>query len=545
MSFPTIVDAFAASLERTPDRIAVHLTGGTTGDEALSYEMLYRDAARVASAFRENGPKRGDRILVALPTSREFFAVYLGALFSGVIPIVVAPPRPDRRNQPFASYAQHAEQLAQSAGAEWIIGRKWSDEQKSHFGTLAPASARLLCEGDETPLPLDASPDDIAHLQATSGSTQTPRLAVIRHRNIAANVDAISRAIRHRDGDVLVTWLPFFHDMGIIGVAYSLQTQCPLVASDPAVFVRNQISWLRMISRYRGTLSPAPNSAYEICARIAARRTLDDLDLSSWRVALCGAEPVHESTLMRFQKAFGPHGFRAETMLPVYGLAEATLAVTIPDPDAVYRVDERERSRFVSVGSAVPGHVVRVVDAGGAPLAERNIGEIEVSGPSVFDGYWNSTDLALKREDGFLRTGDLGYLAAGELHVTGRTKDIIIIGGRNISPVQVEALVEPIVDSGIVGGVAACGVPDPRSQTESLHVLIESTANPRPDADEMEERVRAALAETLGLSGVIIHWLSRGGIARTSSGKIQRYRCREWAAAALDRAPATAIESRA
>jgi acyl-CoA synthetase (AMP-forming)/AMP-acid ligase II len=545
MSFPTIVDAFASSLERMPDRTAIHLTGGAGDDEALSYETLYRAAARVAVALRELGLRRGDRTLVALPTSREFFAVYFGAICSGVIPIVVPPPRPDRPNRPFAPYVRHAEELAQSAGAKWIIAGDWSDHQRVHFRTLAPLSARSACEGPDAPLELAAAPDDIAHLQATSGSTQAPRLAVIRHRNIAANVDAIHRAIRHRDGDVLVTWLPLFHDMGIIGVSYALQTQCPLVASDPAVFVRNQISWLRMISRYRGTLSPAPNSAYEICARIAGRRTLDDLDLSSWRVALCGAEPVHESTLVRFQEAFGRHGFRAETMVPVYGLAEATLAVTIPDPDSVYRVDEMERSRFVSVGAAVPGHVVRVVDGEGSPLDERNIGEIEVRGPSVIDGYWNAPDPALKREDGFLRTGDLGYLAAGELHVTGRIKDIIIIGGRNISPAQVEALVEPIVDSGIVGGIAACGVPDPRSQTESLHILIESSVLPRPDAEAVEERAHAALAETHGLSGVVIHWLPRGGIARTTSGKIQRYLCREWAVAALAGRPAAAIESRA
>jgi acyl-CoA synthetase (AMP-forming)/AMP-acid ligase II len=182
----------------------------------------------------------------------------------------------------------------------------------------------------------------------------------------------------------------------------------------------------------------------------------------------------------------------------------------------------------VSVGRAVPGHEVRILDPEGRTLPDRQIGEIEVRGPSVIDGYWGEGNGGLKRGDGFLRTGDLGYLAGGELYVTGRIKDIIIIGGRNISPIQVEALMEPIVGNGIGCGVAACGVPDPHSQTEMLHLLIESESVPRADAAAVEENARAALAEAYGISGVAIHWLPRGTIARTTSGKIQRYRCREW-----------------
>ncbi|HYC88960.1 MAG TPA: AMP-binding protein [Thermoanaerobaculia bacterium] len=524
MRHATVLDAFADSLARAPEQTAIRIVAGAGEEEALSYEALYREASRAAAGLAARGLRRGDRFLGALPTSREFFAVYFGALFSGVVPIVVAAPRPERPNRPSVPYAPPLDQLAQVAGARWIVGKSWPPAPQ--FSVLQCVTAHELCESDGAPLPLTADPHAIAHLQATSGSTRTPRLAIVRHRNIAANVDAIGRAIRHRDGDVLVTWLPFFHDMGIIGISYALGWQCPLVASDPATFVRNQLSWLRTISRHRGTLSPAPNSAYEVCARVAARRAVEDLDLSSWRVALCGAEPVRRSTLARFIEAFGRHGFRPETMLPVYGLAEATLAVTIPDPDALYGVDENEG--VVSVGSAVPGHEVRIVDREARPLPERQVGEIEVRGPSVIDGYWGEGDGELKREDGFLRTGDLGYLSGGELYVTGRIKDIIIIGGRNISPVQVEALVEPIVGGGIAGGVAACGVPDPHSQTEMLHVLVESESVPRADAAAVEEHARAVLAEAYGISGVTIHWLPRGSIARTTSGKIQRYRCREW-----------------
>jgi fatty-acyl-CoA synthase len=547
-AFATVVDAFAASLCGAPEKTAVHLVDGDIV-EALSYETLYRDAARTAAGLTARGLARGDRVIVALPTSRAFFAVYFGALFSGVIPVVVPPTRPGRANRSTISH----DELADIAGARFIIVEHPREEASS----LPVLTAAELCDYGEAPLALLARPNDVAHLQATSGSTRTPRLAVIRHGNIAANVDAIGRAIRHRSGDILVTWLPFFHDMGIIGVSYALQWQCPLVAADPVTFVRNQMSWPRMISRFRGTLSPAPNSAYQICARVAARRPPGELDLSSWRVALCGAEPVHDSTLRQFQEVFGPHGFRAETMLPVYGLAEATLAATIPDPDEVYSVDEvdaatmvedgrcvpaaeasQRRTRLVSVGTAIPGHAVRVVDSGGEPLDERMIGEIEVAGPGVIDGYWNEQNNTgdLKRPDGFLRTGDLGYLANGRLFVTGRVKEIIIVGGRNLSPVQVETLVEPLAGS----SVAACGVLDPRTRTESVHLLIESATLPRIDAAEIEERTRAALAETFGVTGVVVHWLPRGGISRTSSGKIQRYRCREWAASAAS-APAESL----
>src|SRR6185436_5745690 len=302
-------------------------------------------------------------------------------------------------------------------------------------------------------------------------------------------------------------------------------------ATDAANFVHNPITWLQMISRFGGTLSPAPNSAYQACARLAKRRTFEDLDLSSWRVALCGAEPVHEETIRRFTEAFERYGWRATAMLPVYGLAEATLAATIPDPNALPHIDRLDGElsmNMVSVGPAIPGHQVRIVDGEGSPLREREIGEVELAGPSVIDEYWDNPQetRSLKRADGFLRTGDLGYLAGGELYITGRQKDIIIINGRNLVPAQIEAAMEQVFNDDIAG-IVACGVQDAQTNSESLHLIIESRILPHPDRAVAEEKLRGGLESMFGLGGATIHWVKKGEIPKTSSGKVQRHRCRE------------------
>jgi fatty-acyl-CoA synthase len=543
--FATVVDAFDDSLARHPDRTAIHVLERPEGTFALSYTDLHRAGRRAARGFRARQLRAGDRVLVAIPTSREFFAVYFGALFSGVLPIMLPAPRASR---PMDAYAAQLDGLARATGATTVIATAEARQALSALSGLAIVTPAELC-GDGELATLDFTPreTDVAHLQATSGTTGTPKFAVIRHRNIAANVEGIGRAIRHRDGDSLVTWLPLFHDMGLIGISYALFWQCPLIVTDAANFVHNPIIWLQMISRFGGTLSPAPNSAYQACARLAKRRTFEDLDLSSWRVALCGAEPVHEDTIRQFTEAFARHGFPATTMLPVYGLAEATLAASIPDVDALPHVervdaglmesagrcvpapDARRRASLVSVGPAIPGHHIRITDGEGLPLGEREIGEVEFAGPSVIDGYWDNVyeTAALKRPDGFLRTGDLGYLADGQLYITGRQKDIIIVNGRNLVPAQIEAALEHVLDSDIVHGLVACGMQDAASMTESLHLLVETRTLPHPGQAAAEDLLRGALESAFGLGGVTIHWVKRGEIPKTSSGKIQRHRCRE------------------
>jgi acyl-CoA synthetase (AMP-forming)/AMP-acid ligase II len=548
-NFETVVHAFTDRLENNPDHAAIHVVERSGEEFALSYADLYQGASRAAGVFRELAVGTGDRLILILPTSRYFFYIYLAALFSGVIPVIVLLPK---LNRPIHASTPHLGRLIKEVEARYIVASREIKEIMGPEFLSRTVTAEEMC-GNGNP----SNPDvvcrgaDIAHLQATSGSTGTPRLAVVRHGNIAANVKEIGTAIRHRAGDILVSWLPPSHDMGLIGISYALYWQCPLVMADTLNFIRNPINWLRLISRFKGTLSPAPNSAFQMCARLAQLRTFEDLDLSSWRVALCGSEPVHEDTIQQFTETFTPYGFPETAMLPVYGLAEATLAVTLSDIDSIPHIDTidadlaettgfcspaspdtKRTLKMVSVGMSIADHQLRIVNRDDVSLKkrEREIGEIEFYGASVIDGYWGSSakDNSLKRRDGFLRTGDLGYLADGKLYVTGRQKDIIIIHGRNFIPSQIEAFIRKVIKSKSPNTIAACGIQDTRSKTENLHLIIEQRTNlSGADKDRMEEEIRSALEEAFAITGTIIHWGTRGRIPRTTSGKIMRYLCRQ------------------
>lgn len=549
----TVIHAFIDSVDKKSDTEAIHVVERSGEEYTLTYSELYRAVGGVVSTFRELGLIPGERLICLMPTSRYFFYIYLAALFSGVIPIVVLTPR---LSKGIHALEPQLEMLIKKTGAKYIAASREIKEMVDFKYSSRTVAVDTLCrDRDISNLVLNRDVMDIAHLQPTSGTTGTPRLAVVRHGNITANVKGIGTAIRHRVGDILVSWLPLSHDMGLIGISYALYWQCPLVMSDPINFIRNPINWLRLISRFRGTLSPAPNSAFQTCARLAQLRTVKDIDLSCWRVALCGSEPVQESTIRQFNEAFAPYGFLEQTMLPVYGLAESTLATTIPGVNSKPRIefiDAREaaatgqsvpatrepgrRLAMVSVGAPLPGHVLRVVDKNGIPLPDRQIGEIEFKGPSVISGYWDDygahtgdsqpQESNLKHPNGFMRTGDLGYLANGELYITGRLKDILILHGRNFIPNQIEIAVQKIIRSKSPNKVVACGIYDAKYKTERLHIIIERQSSlSGADQHKLEEDIRRELEEAFELTGMLIHWVDKGCIPKTTSGKIQRYLC--------------------
>lgn len=546
----TVIDALLDSAARTPDASAFRVIERSEEEFALSYADVCRLVGRAVAGLGANGIEAGHRVIVVLPTSRDFLAVYLGCLYAGVVPVVAAEPTGSN-----AHYAANLRALAEQAQATRVIASRELAETLAPGLPVAVTTPDALLRGEPVELNApQATPASPAHLQPTSGSTGLPKLAVIRHGNIVANVRAIAEAIRARPTDSLVSWLPLFHDMGLIGISYALHARIPMVLSDPVNFLRDPLSWLRWISRYRGTLSPAPSSAFHICARVAKRRPPDDLDLSSWRVALCGAEPVHETTLREFQAAFAPFGLSETTLRPVYGLAEATLAATISDVERPYSVDrvaaEAVAARtfaeprpvddvrslsMMCVGTVIPGHRLRVVGPDGTPLPDRGVGEIEVAGPSVIDGYLPAPDgtgtVALHDQltgpDGYLRTGDLGYLLDGELYVTGRSKEIVIISGRNYVPDQIERFVEAVTQSPRVPAAVAVGVTDPMLRTEQLHLLLDEQMVEGRDRETVAAQVRGALADAFGISGVTIHWVRRAQLPRTTSGKVQRHLCRK------------------
>lgn len=384
-------------------------------------------------------------------------------------------------------------------------------------------------------------------LQYTSGSTGQPKGVMLTHANLLANIRAMGEVTRACASDVYVSWLPMYHDMGLIASwLASLYYGIPIVLMSPLSFLARPQRWLWAIARHRGTVSGAPNFAYELCATRVDDADLRGLDLSSWRLAYSGAEPVSPRTLSRFSERFAPCGFRREALTPVYGLAECSVGLTCPVPGTGPVIDHVQRDAFhrqglalpadsgdatalafVSCGRVLPGHELRVVGEDGLPLEDRRQGRLQFRGPSATAGYYR--DAVRTRElfrDGWLDTGDFAYLAQGHLHVTGRAKDLIIRAGRNIHPAELEQTVGEI--SGIRKGcVVAFGSPDPQSGTERLVVMAEARD---PDADArsaLRRRVEACVLDVLGMPADEVAIVAPHTVLKTSSGKLRRAACRE------------------
>lgn len=533
--FPTIPAAFLDSLVRHPDRVALQIVRKLDEHEDVTYAEWYQGASKMMGGLAARGITAGDRILIALPTGRDFFDLYLACFLSGVIPLVGLPPRSHGGANSFADKID----VAQKHDFKAIVTP--SNLPELPILSVTPQSLR----GEETLEVYPAQPEGIAHLQATSGSTGAPRLAIVRHGNLVANVKGIGMRIQATQKDNLVSWLPLSHDMGLVGVSWSIFWQVPLITADPSLFVRNPLNWLRMITQFKGTLSPAPNSAYQACARLMKLRKFKDLDLSSWRVGLCGSEPVYRKTVEDFTRVFEPVGFRSEVLLPVYGLAEATLAVTLPqvgqdpvfdevDPDKLEKEliavpvspDNQRSTNFSMLGTQLEDHKVRIGDGTGASFPERKVGEIEITGPSVISGYWNGEgDEKLFTPDGFLKTGDLGYYADGKLYISGRKKEVIILNGRNFFLHQIEESFRELrtEDRPWMGSVMALGKKDEVVGSERLYVRVEM----RRPLEETAQQEQAALFRDhllirFDIGGAHILWTEKGGIPRTTSGKLKR-----------------------
>jgi 1-acyl-sn-glycerol-3-phosphate acyltransferase len=479
-----------------------------------------------------------------LRTESAFFSVFFAILLAGAVPVPIYPPfRPGRMEE----YLRRQAGILGNAEARLLVTFAEAERAAHAVRRRVPAIAAVvaadaLAEGAR---PMPAPPPDpstLALIQYTSGSTGDPKGVVLSHANLLANIRAIGEALDVRPDDVLVSWLPLYHDMGLIGAWLgSLYHGVPAVLLSPLAFLARPSRWLGALHRHRGTLSPAPNFAFDLCVKRIAEDELGGLDLSRWRLALNGSEPVSADTIERFTRRFAPYGLRPGAMCPVYGLAEAAVGLTISPPgrgpriDAVAReVFERERiarpatasdvapARFVSCGLPLPGHEVRVVDADGREVGERVEGRIEFRGPSVTAGYYRKPELTRAVvHGGWMDSGDLGYRADGELFVTGRVKDMIKKAGRNLYPQEIEDIVGGV--PGIRRGcVAAFGVADPAIGTERLIVLAET----RVTEADARERLRAAVVDRvvamLGLPPDTVVITGPGAVLKTSSGKVRR-----------------------
>ena len=546
----TIHGALHSRAATDPERIQVYLREDDGSELSVSYGRLWDEARAVAGGLRERGVQHGDRVALMLPTSLDFLRGFLGILTLGAVPVPIYPPvRLDRLKQ----YALRHAAILNNAAARLMItvsrGRAVADLLRAAVPTLKEVctAGELAKEG----VPLTAaggSGADPAFIQYTSGSTGQPKGVLLTHDNLTANIRAIEAGLAARPTDVAVSWLPLYHDMGLIGSwLFCLVQGYPIDIQSPLSFLARPERWLWAIHRRRATLSAAPNFAYELCVRRIRDEALAGLDLSSWRCALNGAEPVQPETLERFVRRFEPYGFRREALLPVYGLAENSVALCIPPPGRGPRVDRVKRGvfendrralpaagedpgalGFVNVGPALPEHEVRVVDEQGAVLPERHVGRLAFRGPSMTGGYYQQPEAtaAMTLPGGYYDSGDLGYLAEGEVHVVGRLKDLIIKGGRNLVPQEIEEVASEV--PGVRKGcVAAFGSASASQGTESLVVVAETRVRSSQERDALSTAIVERVAEALGVPPDVVVMAAPGAVPKTSSGKIRRSDCKK------------------
>jgi fatty-acyl-CoA synthase len=543
-----------------PARAHIHLYEEDDQLRTIRFGELYERASTVASELQRRGLEPGQTVSIMLPTCAEFFWTFAGILLAGGIPVPIYPPfRADR----IAEYAKRQSNILRNAEARYLITWKQAEGLARLLKPAVPtlrevlnaqslasgttAKARTAHEAASTQwrpvehLAHHARGEDIAFLQYTSGSTGDPKGVVLTHANLLANIQSIVSGIEIKPDDVAVSWLPLYHDMGLIGAWFvPLFTGIPLVVMSPLAFLSRPDRWLWAIHKHRGTISPAPNFAYELCVRKIADKDLHGLDLSSWRAATNGAEPVRSETLERFATRFAPYGFHREAITPVYGLAEATLAISVPKLGAGYKVDRIERAsfesrgnakpaeaadgaalEFVNAGKPVPGVEVRIVDGEGRNLGERAEGSLWFRGAAATSGYYRNPAATqeLMRDGDWLNSGDLAYWADGEIYITGRAKDIIIKAGRNLYPHEVEEIAGRV--QGVrTGCVVAFGAPDERTGSERLVVTAE--VRDMAGAKRIEDEIARAVNDALGIPPDLVTLLPPQSIPKTSSGKLRR-----------------------
>ncbi|MBA3002888.1 MAG: AMP-binding protein [Desulfurivibrio sp.] len=546
----TLIDLLDWHADRHGDQ--VHITLYVEGEhtEEITYRMLQAEAQSLAAGLLSQGVSIGDRVAVMLPTGRAFLAAFYGALYAGCVPVPLYPPvRPSQ----IEDHMRRIAGIVANAGTVMLV----TDDRARLLGHLLKAQcaslrgvttvAELSRHGAAPILPT-VGPQDIAFLQYTSGSTGNPKGVVLTHANLMANLKAMKQASGVTAQDIFVSWLPLYHDMGLIGACMgSLYIGFRLVLMSPLAFLARPALWLWRIHLHRGTVSAAPNFAYELCANKLDERDLNGLDLSCWRLAYNGAEPVSASTIERFGARLLPYGLNPEGMTPVYGLAESSVGLAFPPLgrgpwiDRVDRLvlsrlgiarpvmdDDAHAQRFVSCGRPLPGHAIRIVDANGLGLAERTQGRVQFQGPSATSGYFRNPEATQRLMEGeWLNTGDLGYLAEGELFLTGREKDVIIRGGHNIHPQELEEAVNQLV--GVRrGGVTVFPATDAGTGTERLVVLAEM----REEGDagtrgRIEKEINRLAIDLIGMPADDIVLAPPRTVLKTSSGKIRRAACRE------------------
>jgi 1-acyl-sn-glycerol-3-phosphate acyltransferase len=546
----TLVEVLDWHVAAHPSKLHVQLYGEGETVEDISYLALKEGAQAVAAGLAAHGVEPGHTAAIMLPTGKDYLFSFFGILIAGAIPVPIYPPR--RLSQIEDHLRRHIGILANSRARLLItipeakpVSLLLCAQVDSLRGAVTVPDLTVHAAASH---PIARAASDLAFLQYTSGSTGSPKGVSLTHANLLANIRAMGTAIQVREQDVFVSWLPLYHDMGLIGAWLgSLCYGIPVALMSPLAFLAWPARWLWAIHRHRGTLSAAPNFAYDLCARNLEDRDLEGLDLSSWRIAFNGAEPVSADTLERFANRFSAYGLRREAITPVYGLAECSVGLAFPPLDRGPLVDVIEREalmrsgnavraktdgpralRVVSCGRPLPAHEIRIVDSTGREVGDRTEGRLEFKGPSATSGYFRNPAQTRKLFRGeWLDSGDFGYSVNGEVYITGRVKDVIIRGGRNIYPYDLEETVGAI--PGVRKGcVAVFGSADPLSGTERLVVLAETRETAQPAREHLMHAIHTAAVDLLGIAADDVVLAPPHTVLKTSSGKIRRAASREY-----------------
>ncbi len=548
----TLTEVLDWHVRTHPQRTHITLQDEAGLETEISYAALHQGAAEIASGLLERGLQPGQSVAIMLPTSRDYFCCFFGVLLAGGVPVPIYPPA--RLSQLEDHLRRHAGILSNALAAMLItvpeaklVARLLQAQVETLRAVVTVADLALPGHAPKYTPGVALKTGDVALLQYTSGSTGNPKGIVLTHANLLANIRAMGQATQVTSTDVFVSWLPLYHDMGLIGAWLgSLYFACPMVVMSPLTFLARPERWLWAIHKHRGTLAASPNFGYELCLRKIPDEAIEGLDLSSWRMAFNGAEPVSPDTIANFTQRFSRYGLRPEALTPVYGLAECSVGLAFPPPtrgpliDRIKRdkfvrsgqaepatSEEADALRFVACGRPLPGHQIRIVDATGSEVGERVEGRLEFKGPSVTSGCFRNPEQTRQMFHGeWLDSGDYAYLAAGDIYLTGRAKDIIIRAGRNIYPHELEEAVGNL--PGVRKGcVAVFGSPDPVSGTERLVVLAETRERDPGKLEELRSRINAMTLDILGMPADDTVLAPMHSVLKTSSGKIRRAACRE------------------
>ena len=543
----SFLDVLAGHVERAPDRRA-YTALGARGREMAPREFtlaeLFGAARRAAEVLHDRCVSTGDRVILSIDRTEAFLSFFLGAQSLGAIPV---PLPPLSTLEPPASYRDRIASVARDARPAVVVVD--SDKARDRLLGVLETEVQIVTaaelegahEGGRAPFRTTASLDEVAMLQYTSGSTGRPKGVIVDHGNLVANFRAITLGAGFGPDEISVSWLPLYHDMGIIGgLLVGLYLHTHPVVMQPRAFLLRPESWLWAIHEMRATFTVAPNFAYNLVARKLSDAATAGLDLSSLRLAFDGAEPIDRRTIDAFVERFRPHGLRESAFYPVYGLAECTLAVAFPRPGETIHVDRVDRDslvrdghavpasadgpdpvEYVSVGWPVPDQEIRIREVDGErELAERSVGEICVSGPSCTRGYWARP----ASTSGEVRTGDLGYVAEGRLYVIDRLKDLVILAGRNFAPSDIERAAAS-VDGISPGGVVAFAVRGDEG-TDELCLVVTLQPTTWRTFEHIRHDIERAVHEQLGVVPKHVLPVRPGTLPKTSSGKLRRQECK-------------------